>query len=510
MPEPIVGIHLDLKYQMPEKTWLLHWVQRLPTLGINTLLLEYEDKFPFARYPFLQAADAFTPQELRHFLSTARQAGLRVVPLVQTLSHLEFALAHAQLAQLREAPDVPTQICPSNPAAVQFVRDLLGEVLAYHESDEWFHLGADEAWFLGTCAACAARGGGDKRRLWMEHTVPLCEFMLQRGKRPLVWDDTFNGAPDQIATLPRRTIPVSWEYGLTAFRDDRYPAPNLAASRRHGYDCLGAPCLNWGVFVPQPHCLHNTAAWAAKVRQDGLLGILNTAWACFHVPIPNTMLQIAATGALMRGTDATTPAWQEAFLHEEFGVDPAGLVEALAVLGEVWEVRIEGLGRPLTPIGYGYMDMVAHYRGGQDERRRRGAYPLDWHEVDFAALYQRKLTLLRAHPEAEAIRQRAAAFVERATQARTVLRRVATTAQRHQEEAALLALGLRLKLLQAQALVCLLGGAGDRAALAREFAPLRPMLADVLLHFYEEPSAERLLGLWWEPVAAALAAPAAG
>ena len=36
--DPIVGIHLDLKYLMPRKAYLLEWVQRLPELGVNTLL----------------------------------------------------------------------------------------------------------------------------------------------------------------------------------------------------------------------------------------------------------------------------------------------------------------------------------------------------------------------------------------------------------------------------------------------------------------------------------------
>jgi len=46
---PIVGVHLDLKYIMPRKSYLLGWVRRLPEFGINTLLVEYEDRFPFRK-----------------------------------------------------------------------------------------------------------------------------------------------------------------------------------------------------------------------------------------------------------------------------------------------------------------------------------------------------------------------------------------------------------------------------------------------------------------------------
>src|SRR5947207_2149614 len=97
IPSPIIGVHLDLKYLMPRKDYLTGWVRRLPELGINTLLLEYEDKFPYTTYPFLRSPSAFTPAELHEFLAAARAAKLCVIPLVPTLSHLEFALAHDEL-----------------------------------------------------------------------------------------------------------------------------------------------------------------------------------------------------------------------------------------------------------------------------------------------------------------------------------------------------------------------------------------------------------------------------
>ena len=67
-PGSLRGIHLDLKYHMPRKDALLDWLKRLPGYGINTLLIEYEDKFPFQKYPFLSDPDAFTSEELTTFL----------------------------------------------------------------------------------------------------------------------------------------------------------------------------------------------------------------------------------------------------------------------------------------------------------------------------------------------------------------------------------------------------------------------------------------------------------
>ena len=221
--KPIIGVHLDLKYLMPSKRYLLQWVRQLAELGINTLLLEYEDKFPFQKRPYLQDAQAFTPEELREFLSTARQAGLRVIPLVQSLSHLEFALAHEELADLREAPNVPTQICPSNPAAVAFVNELIDEVLTYHGPDEWVHIGGDESWFMGSCPACQARlAKSDKMTFWANHMRPLIQRVQAAGKRVILWDDTFWSKPEAAGTvdLPRGVVLGSWNYSERKFLPD--------------------------------------------------------------------------------------------------------------------------------------------------------------------------------------------------------------------------------------------------------------------------------------------------
>ncbi|MHC4716094.1 MAG: family 20 glycosylhydrolase, partial [Planctomycetota bacterium] len=214
---PVIGVHLDLKYMMPSKSYLNRWVRRLPGWGINTLLIEYEDKFPFRKYPFLQAEGAFTDAELDEFLAAARGVGLRVIPLVQSLSHLEFALSHEQLAHLRETPAIPTQINPRNPEAAAFVNDLIDEMLAFHTADEFFHVGGDEAWHLGhneQNRSYVRRLG--KVRAWAEHEGPILRRLVSLGKRPIVWDDVFWRKPERIrdADLPRQTVLHSWDYGI--------------------------------------------------------------------------------------------------------------------------------------------------------------------------------------------------------------------------------------------------------------------------------------------------------
>ena len=507
----ITGVHLDLKYTMPRKDYLMEWVRRLPEFGIDTLLIEYEDKFPFQRHPFLRDQTAFTAEELSAFLAAVREAGVRPVPLVQSMSHLEFALAHDELAHLREAPDIHTQICPSNPEAVEFVQGLVREVLAFHREDELFHLGGDETWFLGTCPRCTewvARVGGTVPA-WVEHQRSIMSVVQETGKRPIYWDDVFWKRPERVreVDLPKDVVLHSWDYAVRPDKGGSGVLERVDVYQGAGYDVLAGPCLDWGSLYPRHvHCLQNTEAWARKAHASRMLGMINTGWAVFHVPLPAKWLHIAATGALMNGTCETPDhAWQRGFLAREYGAELDGVPEALEALGCAWEVPCGGLKRPLNPILYGYMEMMLHYPGGHEDRCKRGAYPLDWNEVDFVAMHRRKIDLLRNHPDSAGICRKAEEFVAAYEEASGVLRALAEAATVRRKEAALLSLFADMKLLRARVLMHQLTGAGDARALRDALDAEKPLLEERLSPFLEPASVARMCRIWWEPAYITLA-----
>lgn len=503
--DPIIGMHLDLKYQMPDKTYLCEWVRRLPEGGVNMLLIEYEDKFPFQKYPFIRHPDAFTPDELRHLLAVARGAGLRVVPLVQTISHLEFALDHDRLAHLRERVDIPTQICPSNPDALAFVHDLIDEVLAFHKEDEWFHAGADEAWFLGRCPKCAERiPGGDTVLLWADHTAGICRYLLSKGKRPLVWSDVLESKPDLAKAFPDETILSSWHYGITRFEPGGKLDRVISAFREGGKDVLCVPCANWGVLFPRHETYENMAALSDCARKKDCLGVIHSAWSVFHLTLPVFWPQVKAAGSIFETSCPVTPDWEQAMLDEEFGIHIEGLPGALAALGRLWEVSLVGHKRPVTPMVHGYMDMVLYYQEGQDERMRRGAYPLNWADVDFNALYLKKVGLIKSLPGGNVFWSDLDRYLSDYGQAVPLLRMLAEKATRHQPEARFLGLMAQFKFAALQALACQVRGTSDREAILAELMALRPILGDAMTRFYMPETVTRLMGAWYQPVEAAL------
>jgi hypothetical protein len=133
---------------------------------------------------------------------------------------------------------------------------------------------------------------------------------------------------------------------------------------------LAVSCHNWGTLIPRhDHGLRNAEAWAEKARQCGFLGVMSTAWASAHVPLAVQQFHVAATAQLFgAGREKIDDAWQVQFLSEWFGTDASAMPEALRQASVQWEVRVEGLSRPLTFLPYGYMDLVLHFPGGHGDR----------------------------------------------------------------------------------------------------------------------------------------------
>lgn len=520
-PGSLRGIQLDLKLHMPNKAYLLSWVKRLPGYGINTLLLEYEDTFPFRKYPFLSSPDAFTPAELREFLATARGAGLTIIPLIQTYAHLEFALAHKELAHLREKPEIQAKVCARKPESAQFVKELLAEVLEYHKDDQYFHLGGDEVWHTGWCEACEERiKQVGPIQMWVDHEKPLLEYVIAQGKRPIVWDDIFWKDFDSIGKvgLPKETVLHAWNYNISSLQPKKSDSTDLELGgaggvlkqvevyRNAGFDSVAGPCYNVGqLFTRHTHSIKNTQVWAQKMKASGMLGMLNTQWAVFHIPLQVLNLYVAATGELCRDPDANLDtAWQEQWLAREFGGAVKGVPEALEVLGGGWEIPAPAYERPFTPLVYGYMNMVFHYPGRHKDRQQRGPYPYDWNEIDFGAMYRKGIEESRKYPEQDKIfavlDDKLAAYPK----AVATMKALAASATRHADEARMMAVFAELKYCSLRVFGHLVRGDGNAAELKQELIRLEEPLMKVLAQAWEPAGRERMRRAFWEPMVVAL------
>lgn len=122
-------VHFDLKGAPPKIGYIKKVITLAKQLGATGLLLEYEDMFPFTGpLASITAGNAYSKSDIEEILLFAKANELEVIPLVQTFGHVEFALKHEKFADLREVPESPQALCPSNNDSVRFIETMIDQV----------------------------------------------------------------------------------------------------------------------------------------------------------------------------------------------------------------------------------------------------------------------------------------------------------------------------------------------------------------------------------------------
>lgn len=226
--------HLDLKGTRRTLPNLHAILPRLAELRVNAVLAEYEDYIQLDRHPELAAPHALKKSEVRAWIEAARAYNVTVVPLVQTLGHLQYALCRSEHSNLQETPGDPAEACATHPGTWPLIRDFLDEIMEVHEGLPFFHVGLDETFHIGSCPRCQAALNNEPRlSLYVNWVNRCCAHVKQKGFAPLVWGDIVSnhqGDP-QIARLDRDAVYVDWGYGHTGPLSPSLIALNRGVSR---------------------------------------------------------------------------------------------------------------------------------------------------------------------------------------------------------------------------------------------------------------------------------------
>ena len=394
------GIHFDMKYTFYRIETLLEHLRNMAAMKLNCALFEYEDKFPYQRHPeIVDQAQAFTPEQIDLLRRTAARLHIQIIPLVQTLGHLEFALRHEELADLRETPDGYTMMCPNNPKAVRFVQDLIEEMIEAHPDAKIMHIGGDETSLLGACPTC--KKVADEHgpvHIWVEHYRQIVQFTLNKGVRPILWDDIVRRDASKAERLPREAILSYWiyetvrerhgqraipkaleqHYSCAGKRPDELPDtlstyPHYDYYRHLGFDVIAVPCFNVGTLVPCFELTNlNAATWAEKNNLCGGMGMINSAWACYMMHPDAGWYGYAQTADITWWWPSVNRLDLDARFGATFyGIPTPEIAECLAALS-VGVGFPSKLKRPLSLLSHAYMENVIHFEGNMEMRQKLG------------------------------------------------------------------------------------------------------------------------------------------
>jgi len=279
-------VHLDLKGAPPTVDYLKKVFPLFKKLGATGLLIEWEDTLPYYDdLSVLRGKIHYTEDEVKQILHAAQSSGLSVIPLVQTFGHLEFVLKHEKFQHLREQPDKPDALCPSNDESLKLVLKLLEQFLSFHPGIKAIHLGGDEVWNIGSCSMCSQSSHSD---LYMKHMMPLIRFVRKNGLRALVWDDMMRKWPvDQLNKISAYIEPVVWEYlpnvsaaYLPEGVWDRY---SYSFSRLWAASCYKGATGSTQDFTAIGYHLSNHISWLGISKQRiPFQGIILTGWTRYN------------------------------------------------------------------------------------------------------------------------------------------------------------------------------------------------------------------------------------
>ncbi|CAB3402375.1 unnamed protein product [Caenorhabditis bovis] len=215
-------IHLDLKgapYKPSFFPYLFAFFNQIKATGV---LIEWEDMFPYkGRLAEAVNKNAYDIQTVRTILGEARKHHLEIIPLVQTMGHLEWILKLKKFAHLREDSRFPQVICFSDDEAWNLISEMISEVADLHKEFgmNYFHMGADEAFQIGICNASIVklRTESTRERLMLWHMSRTANFIKKNYNdvTVLAWHDMLVNAmePDLDEYGVVNLIqPVLWNY----------------------------------------------------------------------------------------------------------------------------------------------------------------------------------------------------------------------------------------------------------------------------------------------------------
>ncbi len=269
--------------------------EALPKEGANTLVVEFDYRYQFAKRPEVVDADALSREDVRQLVAACKTAGVRLIPQINLLGHQSSAKNTRGLLRAHpEFDEAPGQhpenqgiysrsYCPLHPAVHDVVFDLIDELAEACETDA-FHVGMDEVFLLGEddCPRCK---GKNKAELFAGEVRLLRDHLAKSGRQMWMWGDRFldgeligtgrwegslTGTAAALKQVPKDIVICDWHY------ETAHPtAPYFALE---GFSVVSSPWRKSSVALRQLDLLRSVRRDASPVVASRMLGILQTTW----------------------------------------------------------------------------------------------------------------------------------------------------------------------------------------------------------------------------------------
>ncbi len=292
---PIRGLHCSAPNRDEIEMSAKFIREALPKEGVNLLVLELNYKYQFTKHPEVADPDALSREDVLKLATAAREAGIRLVPMINCLGHQSWAKTTFGL--LRSHPELDEtpgkypnnqdiycrSYCPLHPALHGILFDLIDELAGVCGADA-FHVGMDEVFLLGEddCPRCK---GKNKTELYAGEVKALHDHLAQSNRMLWMWGDRFldgnvtgigkweasqNETAPAMALVPKDIMICDWHYERAE--------PTAAHFALMGFPVVSCPWRQADVAWDQLDQLQALRKSSSEAIASRAMGMLQTSW----------------------------------------------------------------------------------------------------------------------------------------------------------------------------------------------------------------------------------------
>jgi hexosaminidase len=281
------GIMIDIsRDRIPNLEVLKSIIGKLSELKINQVQLYMEHTFAYRGHEKVwKEYSALTHEEIIELDSFCKEHFIELVPNQNTFGHLSKWLIHDEYKHLAEAPDgydtpwggryeYPFSISPLFPGSLDFVKELLGELLPNFSSEQ-VNIGCDETFDLGQGKSkewCEQYGKG---KVYFDFLMKIYSIAKRYKKAVMFWGDIIENHPEFIPQLPKDMIAMVWGYEANHPFDEKCKL--YSESGLSFYVCPGTS--TWNTFIGRAdNAIENIRNAIYNGYKHGAIGVLTTDW----------------------------------------------------------------------------------------------------------------------------------------------------------------------------------------------------------------------------------------